>query len=170
MVLLFDNIRLPLDISTLNKHQISRQDACFRMTRYRIMSFLGKEMLVTFLTAVALASYADKYILNPSGYRFATSTSEDLAVGTSSEVINILPSGFSEEGSDTISQDQMYIQGLINKREALVAKKGVLQKFSSQTPKAILAIRAIQQQIDEIESKIQQAPILYDVVDADLTS
>lgn len=118
----------------------------------------------------ALASYADKYILNPSGYAFATSISDDLTFPTGSEVINILPSGLCEEASGTITQAQAYVQGLINEMEVLMAKKEALQKFSSKAPKAVLAINAIQQQIDEIESKIQQAPILYDIADADLTS
>lgn len=140
------------------------------MTRYRVTSFLRKEMLVVLLTTATLASYADRYILNPGGHMFATFASYDLTIATSSDVINVLPSGLCEETPSIVPQKQSYIQSLIHEREALRTKKEVLQKFSHQAPKAIMAMDAIQQKIDEIESKIQQAPILYDIVDTDLTS
>lgn len=127
-------------------------------------------MLVILLATATLASYADKYILNPGGHMFATSVSDDLASVISSDVINVLPSDLYEEAPDISTQDQSYIQNLIHEREALRAKKEVLRKFSSQAPKAILAMDAIQQQIDEVESKIRRAPILYDIADTDLTS
>lgn len=127
-------------------------------------------MFTIFLVIATLASYADKYILNPSGHTFATSVSDDWALLTSSEVVNILPSGLCEEASDATSQSQTYIQELINKKEVLVAKKEALQKFASKAPKAILAINTIQEQINEIESKLQHAPILYDITEPDLTS
>lgn len=110
--------------STYSKLLLNKKTKCvFQNDEISRNEFLRKEMLVVLLATATLASYADRYILNPGGHMFATFASYDLTIATSSDVINVLPSGLCEETPSIVPQEQSYIQSLIHEREALRTKR-----------------------------------------------